>query len=309
MTANDLFLAAEDGTPIAVPAFGMAFYTDRVFTEIGEPVLHLFDAFLALAPAGELRWYGTENMNRHKPVTKKTADMLRLWLAPDAPPREYVMLEMKSGDAFNAAGDVRCTVFGNEVGSVGLDVGDAGIISFALPFDWGLARKAELFDFFLDACERFPFRFAWAGYSFEWSRYAMSTAHPFIWARSMRHHGIGISWPSLEGKAIKNDSVLGVSWLTAICDDFVERVGGQEQLRKRLHAPVELIECDGGLLMKAGDVPALGDTHRTDLLPAYQQVHAAIEPLIEPMVDRYPSLSLNKDRFENTEAWLRRHRP
>jgi hypothetical protein len=304
---DNLTLVAGDGIPVAVPSFGMVFHTDRRFTEIPAAVLDLFGRFRAQVPAEELRWYATENMSKHKAVSKRTLDMLATWLAPDAPPRQYVMLEVKNGTTYNAAGDIRCTVYGFEPGSPGFEVGDSSTISMAFPVEWGESRTGDMLQFFLDACARFPFRSARAGYAFEWSRYAGSVSQPHVWLMSMRHRGLDIAWPSLEGSTAKRDSIRGIGWLTALGEEFLERLGGRARLKAQVKGPVELIEVNGGVVLKAGPAPQFGDTEANDYLPAYQQVYRALLPLIEPMVERHPSFSLRKDRYPNTEAWIRRY--
>jgi hypothetical protein len=305
--SDDLTLLAADGVPIAVPTFGTIFLADPPFTSIAKPVLYVFERFVGMVPADQLRWYATENMSKHKAANKRTLGMLATWLAPGAPPREYVNLELKNGDAYNAVGDIRCTVHGFEPTSVGYEVGDSGSISMAFPFAWGETRTDDMLELFLDCCNHFPFRSARAGYSFEWSRYTTFQSQPHVWLKSMQHRGIDIAWPSLEGKAVKKDAIRGVGWLNALSDEFVERLGGRSKVAAKLRAPVELIDVKGGLVLKAGAKPGIGDTQTNDYLPAYQQVYRAIEPLIAPVVGpRHPSFSLRKDRYENTEAWLRR---
>lgn len=303
---KELTLVAADGVAVAVPSFGMVFHTDQEFTQIAEQVLYVFERFRTMVPSDELRWYGTENMSKHKPVTKRTLNMLATWLAPDAPTREYVMLEIKNGETFNSAGDIRCTVCGFERGSVAHEAGDSGSISMAFPVGWGETRTDELFAVFMDCLAHFPFRSARAGYSFEWSRYAQFLSQPHVWLKSMRYRGIDIAWPTLEGKAVKKDAIRGVGWLNALGDQFVERLGGQASIKSKLLPPVEVLDVKGGLVLKAGDVPAFGDTYANDYLPAYQQVYRVVVPLIDPVMERHPSFSLPKDRYDNTEAWLRR---
>jgi hypothetical protein len=303
---EDLTLIAADGVPVAVPTFGMVFFTDHEFTTIAESVLYVFDHFLKLIPAEELRWYATENMSKHKATTKRTTGMLQTWLSPGAPPREYVMLELKNGSTYNAAGDIRCTVYGYERSSPGYEDGDSGSISIAFPVEWGELRTSEMLEIFVDWCTHFPFRSARAGYSFEWSRYAQMLSHPHIWSNSMRHPGIDVAWPSLEGQAVKRNAIRGIGWLTALCDEFVNQLGGREKLKAELYAPVQMIGVRGGLILKAGNSPAFGDLQANDPLPGYQQVYRAVAPLIDPVIERHPSFSLRQERYEKTATWLRR---
>ena len=58
---------------IAVPVFGLTWYTDKAFSTIPKSVLDVANRFFSLCPPEELRWYATENMSKHKAATKKTA--------------------------------------------------------------------------------------------------------------------------------------------------------------------------------------------------------------------------------------------
>jgi len=303
---DGLELRGDGGVLIAVPTFGLTLYTDKAFSKIPKAVLSVVDRFVALCPPDEVRWYGTENMSKHKAATKRTLEMPSTWLKPKAPAREYVMLEVKGGEAFNGASSFRLTIFGGERGSVGFEEGDGNLISMAFPVEWGAERTDEMLALFRQLCEVFPFQSAQAGYTFEWSQYAQAVCHPHIWAKSMQHRGIDIAWPSLERGAVKRDAVRGVGWLTAICTPFLDRLGGVRAVRAKLKAPAEVMEMPGGIIIKADTRPHVGDTRRNDYVASYQQVYRALAPLIQPMLERYPSFSLPKNRYDNTKAWLQR---
>jgi Type VI immunity for VRR-NUC len=121
----------------------------------------------------------------------------------------------------------------------------------------------------------------------------------------MRYRGMDIAWPSLERAAVLHDSVRSVGWLTVLCDAFVKRLGGATAVRT-LKAPVEVMDVPRGVLLKAGATPTVGDVNRGDELAAYRHVFRMLQPLIEPVIPRYPTFSLRADRRDNTTAWLRR---
>jgi hypothetical protein len=160
-----------------------------------------------------------------------------------------------------------------------------------------------------DLCELFPFHSGDAGFTLECSPYEEIASQGHAWNTSMRHRGLDIFVADKNMRAAGHDAVKGVNWLTAIDARFVKKLGGKAKLRKQLSAAIDLIDLTGGLLIKAGPKPLVGDTNRNDFVPLYQEVHAALEPIIEPGIDRYGSLSLWEDSNDKTQAWLRRFVP
>ncbi|MEN3332476.1 MAG: hypothetical protein V7641_1841 [Blastocatellia bacterium] len=297
----------DDGVRLVSLTFGLSLYTDVLFSSVPDAVLGCFEKFLGLCPADQLKFYVTENMDQHKPVTNRTMGMLKTWLKPGAPPREYIALELKDGDDFYWAPKCKFEVWGNEDGSSGYETQDANLVSMAFPPQWGLERADEMLEFVRDLCAIFPFRSGHAGFCFECSSYEEEQSQTFAWKRSMRHRGIDIFDVANDTVAVGHDGVKGVNWLTILSDPFVKRLGGQKQMRESLSEEIEILPSSGGVIIKCGPQPRFGDTNRRDFLPDYKEVYALASPLIEVAIKRYPSLTLEGDDYEaKTIAWLRR---
>lgn len=67
-------------------------------------------------------------------------------------------------------------------------------------------------------------------------------------------------------------------WLIALSDMFVDKLGGDEAVKKAMN-PLPVIPYDGGLVLQAGDQPKLGGDIRNPQLPDYIKLASVIEPI------------------------------
>jgi hypothetical protein len=298
----------EDGLRLVSLTFTVTFYTDVMFSTIPDAILASFDLFKRFCPEDRLKYYLTENMKQHKPVTPRALGMLRTWLKPGAPPREFIALELTDGEHPDGAPKYKFKVWGNEPNSLKV-AEDGNYVHMAFPTEWGLERTKEMFDLVVDIAGFFPYQSALAGFGFECTRGKRRKAETFAWARSMRHRGVDIFVHPYDTLAVGKNAIKGVNWLTVLCDAFVDRLGGRPELRRPLPGSVDLKDLPGGLLLKSGPVPRLGDTNRQDLLPEYKAVYKAVAPLAELGYERtimFLAGDASRNYEANTAAWQRR---
>jgi hypothetical protein len=298
----------DDGARVVSLTFTVTLYTGATLSETPEAVLGCFDRFLHLCPAEQIKYYATENMLLHKPVNRRTFGMLKTWLKPGAPPREFIALELIDGEAYNWAPKFKFRVWGNEPESLTFGE-DGNFIHMAFPPEWGLQRPDEMAQLLRDLAEDFPYRSGLAGFGFQCSRYDKWESEDYAWARSMRHRGIDIFIHPYDTKAVGHDAIKGVNWLTLLDDAFVKRLGGKKRLREALPDAVEVTDVPRGVLIKAGPLPRLGDTNRRRFLPEYKEVYKVVAPLAEPGYDRtimFLAGRSDDDYEDNTRAWQRR---
>jgi hypothetical protein len=295
-----------NGTRIAALTRGITLYTNKLFSTIPKSILACRDRYAALCPESEIKFYANENMTKHKPATRKTLALLDTWLKPGAPPREYVALEVQNGEKISEAPTFKFEVCGGEKTSVPYKAKHANFITMAFPPVWEPLNTSRLLALTQELCEAFPFQSGAVGFRFETSRYQETFAVRHAWAKSMRHPGIDICAPTQDKQAVNHDSVKGVNWLTILCEDFIEKVGGKKKLKSLSTDGVEIIDVHGGAILMAGDEPQLGDAFKGSTLPSYRAVHRALKKLIEPAIERFAAFALAKDSRANTEAWLRR---
>ncbi len=74
-----------------------------------------------------------------------------------------------------------------------------------------------------------------------------------------------------------------VNWLTAVGDEWLQRLGGKAAVRERLQLPgFECWDSPGGLLIRAGEFPQMGDTEHGHGIPEYTALDAVLRPLRVP---------------------------
>jgi hypothetical protein len=284
----------------------VALYTGEDLSSIPGAVLHIYDRFLAICPPERLRWYATDNMTRHNPVTPRALEMLRGWLKPGAPTRRVISIDLKDSQGVDEAPEYSFWVRGKEPGDLGHGV-KANNIRCTFPGSWGAEKPDALFEFAADACANFPYLWGHAGFVLETSPYYQGDGHVAAWRLSMQHPGLDLSNPITDATRVRRKGIKGVNWLTMLGPEFVDRLGSVAALRSQLPTSVAIIPAGNGIIIRAGDVPRWGHVNRQDLLPEYRAVYKAVAPLQDPIVQPYTSFSLpGNDYKEKTTAWLRR---
>jgi len=289
------------GLKLVSLTFGVNLYTNQSFYAMPQEILQTFDLFLQRCPAQQLTFYATETMKEHKPVTKRTLGMLGTWLAPDAPRKHYIALELKAAADYQDA-----PTFKYEVWSADASL-QSNIVSMAFPSALARDQSNEMFAFVAQLADAFPFRCGLAGYSFECSRYDKRKSETHAWSTSMRHTGVDIVRIPVDAKAVGSDGVKGVNWLTLIDAGLLREVGGAKVIRQQLSSEIEVVDCKHGVILKAGPAPSLGDVNRGDVLRLYREVYRLLAPRIALAARQSMSFQLAKDYVERTQAWYARH--
>lgn len=288
------------GVKLVSLTFGINLYSNLSFYAQAQQVLQTFDLFLQHCPAEQLAFYATETMKQHKPVTARVLGMPGLWLAPGAAHKHYIALELKAAASSQDAAAAKYELWSADASR------QANIVSLALPADSVGDRPDEMLAFVVQLANLFSFRSGCAGYSFECSRYDKEKSETHAWSNSMRHPGIDIVRIPFDAKAVGDEGIKGVNWLTLIDTGLLKDLGGVKSLRQRLSSEIEIIDCTHGIILKAGASPALGDISHGDTLPLYRQVYDLLAPWIALAADDSMAFRLGKDAIGRTEAWCRR---
>jgi hypothetical protein len=287
--------------------YDVVMYSWESFARVTAGILHAYEKFLSLVPKSELRWYGTENMGRHGPVTPKVLDMLPGWFKKGAPKRPEYMLELRDGEG-HALDPARYAFW---VWAAPEDSpqcrGRSNFLRLTLPAEWGITRSGEALELVRDLAAHFPFRSGHSGFVLQTTWYGKPASELAAWKLGMRFHGVDIRREVTDRLAVKKDSVKGVNWLTLLSEDLAEKVGGVAGLRKKLPPSVELVPVKGGVIVKAGPRPSVGDVNRRETLPDYRAAYRLLARLQKPVVESYTGFPLKEaDPSEGTAAWLER---
>ena len=292
---------AHEGIPIVRLTFGITLFMEQPFTAFPTELVRSFDRFREIVGDEELRNYASWTMKRHKKVTPRALTMIASWFEPDAKRAEGYGIEYQDAVPQNAAPTSRYEMLGSEEVD-GERMESATMVRWVLPPTWGTDRSAAALELTKELCDLLPFRSGQAGFGFEVSRYFIEKGNEHALPLSMRHPGIDVhNRAAKECNAVRFDGVRGVGWLTMLDDAFIEQLGGPPELDL-----CEVIDVEGGIILKAGDAPAIGDVEDEDDLPAYREAFAYIEPLTEPTIEHSPWLTLKTDPGNRTEAWYKR---
>jgi hypothetical protein len=110
----------------------------------------------------------------------------------------------------------------------------------------------------------------------------------------------------METESIYN-RIKSVNWLTVLCDELVEELGGLDAMRSALEPVCKIHKYSGGVVIQAGAFPQVGDTYRNDVPEAYRLVARYTKPIrFESYSSGLFRVPHNLDKGEETQAWIRR---
>lgn len=287
--------------------FDVVMYTFHDFTAIPDAVLYFYNRCMAYCPQGALKWYATENMSKHKPVTARTLAMVPGWLKKDAPPKPILHIHLKDGENYADAAGYALWLWGNEAGEVSSHGEDANVVRFTVPASHVTGRVDELKALVLDLAGHFPFDSGHAGYVLETTQYRLRDGERAAFPLSMSHPGLDIANPISDSVALARTAIKGVNWLTLLCAERLAQAGGAAAFEPLRGHGVSLQAVGTGVLIQAGPVPVADDGSKGDALDAYRAVYRVLAPLQAPLLDRYSSFNLpGGTHREKTREWLLR---
>lgn len=149
--------------------------------------------------------------------------------------------------------------------------------------------------------QKVPVFHGYAGFAFNTplDLEAEQEAQPYLFGPGMRFHGFDID-DTLSVRSCRH-AIKGVSWLTLISSELLDKLGGVDRLRSQLGEAIVLHPMPWGLLLQAGPTPGTGDVNAGDRLPHYRELNKVLRPI--RVVD-LPSLG--HLGHEETRLWLRR---
>jgi hypothetical protein len=151
-----------------------------------------------------------------------------------------------------------------------------------------------------------------AGYSvlFEHGAFSGSSGGVATFPALKRFPGLDFSDPNIfQVEAARSDGLFikSINWLTVLCDQIVERLGGKQALETGLGSSCPVFDFKGGVIVQAGDEPQMGDEDRGIVLNDYRRVSNALKPVrFEEYKLALIALPDPYDDIEETLEWIRR---
>lgn len=108
-----------------------------------------------------------------------------------------------------------------------------------------------------------------------------TTAERYAYATVQRYPGLDLGEAGVFCARAKetHNRIKSVNWLTVLGDAVLAELGGLNNARAALEPDCTLHPYEGGVVIQAGDVPRLGDTHQGEIPDAYRKVARFTKPV------------------------------
>lgn len=301
-----LTVSRDDGVELVGLRTTIKVWFDRPCSDFATDFLDAFE--LLLGPIkSTLNWYRNYNMTRFSPISARTWGAPKTWLER-TDLRAARALYLKEAFDSTSVGQ-RALCFSYHPKEAQNSGSNTPYLRRATPAS-DLAHDVEGYvKLAVRLCERLPVLCGHIGYGLEVSWNYPSEAQAAAYALGMRYIGLVIDSRHATWPLQKHHGIETVSWLTLVGAEPLARLGGIEVLRDRLvdSPSVEVLEAGGGVVIRAGTMPALGDVNYGEFLPEYRAVYRALRQEIEPITLEFRPFLLDTDDDDaRTIRWLRR---
>jgi hypothetical protein len=244
-------------------------------------------------------------MKAMKAVSDRTLDMFPFWLQDERALSEDLLgLTMHSGPEPVSVDPPSFGFFYIQTDPEK----ERGGVRMALPLEIAERDPDAVVSFVADAVADLPLAYGFAGYSLSWdpNGYRM-LERAETWAVPLlkRHPGLGLG-DLLPYVFHAHHGVLAVNWLTLLGTQYTDVLGGFPVIARSLGGEYALVSLgNGGTLIRAGDIPLLGDVNRANRLQHYQKVGRALRPVWVPD-DIVENINILIMRGEDKIKWINR---
>lgn len=274
------------------PVMSLTYYFADATADIGGPVADAIEAYLELVPKGTLRSHKQAN-GEDGPLTTRTVtrDLNKL----RASKTTQFEIRYHSGEPANV-GEHGLLVVSDEIDPDLPDV--ANLLRFEFPPVQANSKNLGAFlDFVQSISATLPFQSGVAGYAIAYLGAFEFEAYQLLPGAIMRFLALDPSYTSayLDMRNHTPDA----HWLTLLGDTLLQQLGGRSALSGALSG-AEILDLPHGVLVRAADVPPIGDVNRgakdIGLLPDLARFMRPTRVNIEHMFN---------DEFDPAK-WLRR---
>ncbi|OJH42370.1 type VI immunity family protein [Cystobacter ferrugineus] len=279
------------------PGLSLAMYYGKPLHEMVDAVERVVRTYLQFIPEGAITalcgtnaWgaFSTSRLQRQiKKLHSRSVD--------------YTNIDLGSGPLLASEGPYGWHLNGGNLSSVDIRPNNSNVCIHEFPpEELNRVGVQQMVDWVVSIAEQHPFETGQFGYAFnQLQRTWTSQADEFVGGVAMRFLGFDILDPALAREA--RGLVPNCSWLNLLGDGVVERLGGEQAIRHALSSAVQVRRISGGLLLRAGELPPIGDVNRRapDLGPVRE-----VARLTRPLRVTKRVLFYGTEEFRN--AWVHR---
>lgn len=281
------YLVKEQGKPVLLPAFCITLFTNIVVNREKSPKSLLKPYHKILQDFGKsFSWssYGFEQ-KRPRAITKEILEGPERWLAnSNSRSKDCAYIKLYGG---KSSQDLELPFFHWDYTNYYKAGNYYSHYNLELPLSWKNNLSAEDIDNYIyQLVEGYPLVCGYAGYTVSDSQRIIITRDDLkdlIYQWHQRHPGLMNTYPISESKIIaQNDILFSIGWITILGNSLCARLGGIDELYYKLsHVSGVVVKRlpQNGVLIRIGEKPQLGDTHKDDFLDSYSAVGRILAPV------------------------------
>jgi len=289
----------ENGTPIMKLGLGMRLFFPRPFHKVRTSLKTLWDRYLEWVGKGTFTWARLGGGNRSRKVSESVFKTIDAWLTGKSDPGRTCWISISDG-RMDDLGQNSFFLEGHE-----RDGEDVNFVELAVPVTLLDSVPADrLAEHFIDLAADVPFFSGVAGYWFHHSPYKQEACASSMATLSRRFKGVEVTFSDRmqfwAGKGLTT-----VNWITFVGNPFLKKLGGSGSLSDKLPKECVVRTVRGGVAIRCGPEPALGDTKaKRDELALWRKLYTVVKPV--QFVDREYRFSLLHFNGDKTVEWLTR---
>jgi hypothetical protein len=298
-----LTLREDDGTVILRVGLIFTVYFRQAYKpEVRAGVLEAVQMWLRTV-AGQVAW-ARRSETKWQRFRDDTPQQLENWVSQRPSSHEW-SIALHGGEKSADASGMFLRVLGNA------DWTPQHILShFSLgfPLTWFADHPGSFPAFCQELCSILRPLSGYAGIGIARPNGAMEVdrAEPAVYAIAQRFPGLEVDVPAIHDVYI-GDCIKGVNWLTVLGTQLVERFGGDAKLSHALPPAASILPFKGGVIVKSGPQPRLGDSNVNRMPDDYVAVNRVLRSLRASDTGAFHHANDGKcfDR-EASLAWLAR---
>lgn len=309
MLDEKLIVADEDGVVLQVALMATIYVTDMHRREVREALVACCEQYFQRC-GSHLRWALRPDTGKMVHFEEGEASRLRQWL-PALDEHDSTSLSYHSAEWHLGAGayTLRALVCAKALYRA------LGYVRFTVPVQT-LSNEPDLVpSMLLDFSRRLRPMSGYGGIGMVATPdYGLAEHYnPVVYGVAQRFPGMEVDYPVWHGISLGKEEgwIKGVNWLTVVDDPLLKRLGGVDSVRSDLAAldsGFDVFRFDGGLMIRAGTRPELGDAAAGNWPALYVKLAKYLKPLRVVSHPPFHRTWEGVDVFteERTQAWLSR---
>jgi hypothetical protein len=291
----------EDGRVVVQISLLCTLYFDNAGSpEVREAVADCFEVYITVCGT-HLRWVKYPDNLRLYPFGDPKVPVLRDWLRRLPEGAGWELLCHGGRDPDEASG-----FKARALGSPDVE-GDLSYFQASLPVNWYAKNPGSFSDLVLKFCELLGPVSGYGGIGIVQSpnRILEAEFEPQVYTLAERFPGLEVDYPNNHILYLRN-GIKGVNWLTFLGAEWLTKLGGLDALKAQAGEGFTYYEAGGGVLIRAGERPQMGDRTRGSMPFSYAKLSSVLKPVRVLQLGSFHHFGPNRFDDESTARWVAR---